>query len=118
MAFKVAVASSDGKFINQHFGRAEDFYIFVLNETGRGSFRFLEQRSSTSPCSYQQHDDALLEATAVLLADCKVVLVNRIGTGARMVLASKNIIALEASEFIGDALIKVGRSAHILTITA
>ena len=33
MPLRVAVASSDGKFINQHFGHAEQFLIFDANVT-------------------------------------------------------------------------------------
>ena len=114
MRVKVAVASSDGKFINQHFGRTKKFYIFVLNESGEGSFRFLEERDIVPPCSYQQHDDTLLEAAANLLGDCRIVLVSQIGHGARQVLAAKNITALEAPLFLEEALIKVAKSVHML----
>ena len=112
MAIRVAVVSSDGKFINQHFGRAEHFYIFALNETEKGSFRYLERRSSPRICFQQQHDENMLESVAGLLADCQVVLASRIGPGARRALAAKKILALEAPEFIGEALHTLGHSAH------
>ena len=30
MSYKVAVASNDGKFVNEHFGRAEKFMIYEI----------------------------------------------------------------------------------------
>lgn len=40
MSFKVAVASSDGKYINQHFGWAQQFLIFEIDDNGE--YKFLE----------------------------------------------------------------------------
>ena len=44
MAYKVAVTSSDGKFINQHFGRAQQFLIFEIDD--EGDYKFLELRKN------------------------------------------------------------------------
>ena len=39
MAYRIAVASTDGIVVNQHFGHAERFHIIELNaETGKYSF--------------------------------------------------------------------------------
>ena len=43
--YRVAAASSDGIVINQHFGRADIFYIYEV--TGKGNYRFLETRTVT-----------------------------------------------------------------------
>ena len=40
MSFKVAVASSDGKYVNQHFGMAQQFLIFEIDD--EGNYKFLE----------------------------------------------------------------------------
>ena len=41
MALKVAIASSDGKNVDLHFGKAKDFLVYELNSS---SFSFLEKR--------------------------------------------------------------------------
>ena len=46
MAIRAAVASSDGKIINKHFGKADYFLIFELRD---GEFRYIEKRN-TAPC--------------------------------------------------------------------
>lgn len=40
MSYKIAIATSDGKFVNQHFGRANQFLIVELK--GDGSYEVLE----------------------------------------------------------------------------
>lgn len=43
MSVKIAVATSDGKNVDLHFGKAEKFQIFALQN---GKFVFLEERKS------------------------------------------------------------------------
>jgi nitrogen fixation protein NifX len=112
MAFRVAVATNDGKFINQHFGRAQEFLIFDISEPDGNSYSFVERRQVTPPCVYQQHDDHQLAAAVALLADCRAVLVSRIGQTALTLLAAQGVTALEAPAFVDDALVKLGKSIH------
>ncbi len=42
MAYKIAVTSSDGVNVNVHFGAAEAFLIYTVDDSG--SFSFLEKR--------------------------------------------------------------------------
>jgi len=49
MSIKVAVASNDGKVINQHFGHAQEFLIFDLNDDG--TFEFVETRENVPTCN-------------------------------------------------------------------
>lgn len=112
MAWKVAVASTDGKFINQHFGRAKEFLIFSLEDQG---FTFLEKRSINSPCIADVEDhDRVLEETAQALADCQAVLVSQIGSGARMALLSQGVKPYVVTNFIGVALERLNLSLNRL----
>lgn len=103
MGVKVAVASTDGKFINEHFGRAKEFLIFNLDLEEK-SYNFIELRPNTPPCSGHEHEDNLLEQSVNLLSDCKAVLVSQIGPGAIQALDTKGIKALIVRNFIPDAL--------------
>lgn len=102
MAYKVAVASSDCKFINQHFGRARQFLIFEIKESG--GFEFLALRENTPPCGVGEHDDRLLGKTVDLVADCKVVLASQIGPGASDILLAQGIHPYSRPGFINDVL--------------
>lgn len=104
MAYKVAVASSDGKVINQHFGRATKFLIFEINND---KFKFLEQRDASPFCSNGEHDDNKLLSSVESLADCRAVLVGQIGHGAVEALRDKRIDAFNIHDLIEDALEKL-----------
>lgn len=101
MAYKVAVASSDGKVINQHFGRATQFLIFQINDNKP---EFIELRNTAPFCNGGEHDDNKLLSSAELLTDCRAVLVSQIGNGAVQVLKSKGVDAFDIKDLIEDAL--------------
>lgn len=114
MGVRVAVASTDGKFINEHFGRAKEFLIFNLNLEDK-LFNFIELRENTPPCSVHEHDDNLLDRSVNLLSDCKAVLVSQIGPGAAYALENKGIKALTIRDFIQNALTNILTSNIKLT---
>jgi nitrogen fixation protein NifX len=110
MKVKVAVASSDGKVVNQHFGHAKQFLIFELSESG---FDFLELRPNIPTCDQGKHEAAALDRTADLLGDCKYVIASRIGQGAANVLLNKGIRAYIDSNFIEDTLSRLLSSGKL-----
>ena len=75
---KVAVVSSDGKVINQHFGKASRFYIF---EVDSGKIQFLEVRETTPLCGSADYGnpEEVLGRTISLISDCEALLCSRIG---------------------------------------
>ena len=106
MVWKVAIASSDGVFINQHFGRAQQFQIYAL-DVQRQSFVLEEVRQTQGICSQQQHQPSLLSEKVAALSDCKMVLASRIGPGAADALLERGIESYVVADFIEDALAKV-----------
>ncbi|MBP2045245.1 NifB/NifX family molybdenum-iron cluster-binding protein [Methanobacterium aggregans] len=48
ISIRVAVASSDGKYVNQHFGHAGQFLIFDVDRSG--NYEFLELRENVPSC--------------------------------------------------------------------
>lgn len=104
MSLRVAVASSDGKVINQHFGRAGIFLVFDVDEKG---YRFVEERKSDPPCQLGEHDDNALDRTVGLIADCGIVLASMIGPGAEQAMNTRGIRAYAISDYIDRALEKL-----------
>ncbi len=102
MAFKVAVASSDGKYVNQHFGMAQQFLIFEIDD--KGNYKFLELRKNTPACEVGGHTDEAMERSVELISDCEAVLASQMGPGAVNALASHGIEAYAAPAFIDVAL--------------
>jgi nitrogen fixation protein NifX len=105
MSYKVAVASSDGKVVNQHFGRCRQFLVF--NITDQGAAEFSELRESEPPCGTGDHDEDHMAKTVEQFADCRFLLVSRIGPGAEAALGSKSIKAFAITDFIDKALEKL-----------
>lgn len=104
MAYKIAVASSDGKVINHHFGRATQFLVFTVEE---GKFNFFELIKTGPFCNHGEHDDNSLKSATDGLVGCRAVLVSQIGNGAAGILKSKGIDSFEIHDFIENALEKL-----------
>ena len=107
MAVRVAAASSDGKVINQHFGRATQFLIFDIEEK---SIRIVERRFSQCVCESGDHDDNRLADTVDLLRDCRIILVSRIGPGAKAAVNTAGLEVYEIGDFIEAVLINLQKS--------
>jgi len=98
---RFAVASSDGKTVNAHFGRSAEFMIYLLAQEG---YRYVETRRNTPACGMEHHNDDRLAASAALLSDCRGVLVGQIGPGAIDVLVEWGVLPFTMSGDIGNAL--------------
>jgi predicted Fe-Mo cluster-binding NifX family protein len=79
---KTAIASTDGKVVNQHFGRADKFYIVDVNEDTY-EFRLTEERKTVPVCQSGDHNDTDMAEAVERLSDCDSVLVSRIGIRAK-----------------------------------
>ncbi len=100
---KIAIATSDGVTVNEHFGHAKFFRVFELTDTG---YTFLEVRDAVAACQHQLgHDTTRFDKIIELLSDCDALLVQKIGEGAAAYLISKNVRVFEVSGMI-DAVLK------------
>lgn len=90
MADKIAIGSSDGQWIDQHFVNCTQFYIFHVDDGGEWSFA--EIRANDTSRFTGQHQESQLLQTLNLVADCSKVLVSRIGPGAKAMLLEKGIV--------------------------
>jgi predicted Fe-Mo cluster-binding NifX family protein len=105
MSIKVAVASSDGIVVNQHFGHTEQFIIYDLKD--KADFTFLEVRKINPPCSFGTHNQNALEEAVEKISDCNYVLCYQIGKGAYEVLKERGIYAFAVGDYIEAALIRL-----------
>jgi Uncharacterized conserved protein len=101
---RVAIVSTDGKVINQHFGKASRFFIFDVDDCGK--IQFLEVRETIPLCGSADngHADEVLNSIISLISDCKALLCSRIGSRPQEELRKKGIKAVEAPYFIDEAL--------------
>jgi predicted Fe-Mo cluster-binding NifX family protein len=110
LKLKVAVASSDGKVVNRHFGHTKQFLIFELSE---GVFNFLESRENIPTCRAGRHEPSDLATTAEIIKDCAYVVASRIGSGAASLLLDKGIRAYVDADFIENTLQKLLKSGKL-----
>ena len=119
--YKVAVASSDGKTVDSHFGHAQSFLILEVDEES-GSFEDVEERAVTagcagedcgavkgsSACGNSPHEAASpLDAVAASLKDVDYVLVAKIGPHAIRALTRFDITAYDIVLPIDEAINKI-----------
>lgn len=101
---RLAIASTDGKTVNQHFGRTPIFLIIEIDECYQS--RFLEARDNTPACASGEHDDQALARSVELLSDCQALFVLRVGNHARILLERTGMEVLEVADYFIDTAIE------------
>jgi Dinitrogenase iron-molybdenum cofactor. len=104
-SWRVAVASRDGKVINEHFGRASEFLIADVYRDG--SYKFIEKRTVKPLCSAGTHSDEALLSHISVLRDCIAVLAAQTGPSARRALEMNGIPVFDIPDYIDTTLQKL-----------
>jgi len=103
--YRIAAASTDGKTINEHFGKAGSFLIYDIDSTG---WNFVERREIKPLCgSCEGHNDESLSESVNAIADCAAVVAQKIGPTGRRALALNNISVFEQPDVIDNVLAKL-----------
>lgn len=93
----VAVATKGGGLVNQHFGHAKEFQIY---EVGGDEVRFVGHRKIDQYCQGGYSEEASFEHIMKAIADCKAVLVSKIGNCPQEKLQEAGIKTVEAYDVI------------------
>ncbi|WP_279605580.1 NifB/NifX family molybdenum-iron cluster-binding protein, partial [Aetokthonos hydrillicola] len=93
----VAVATKGGGIVNQHFGHAKEFQIYEVDSNG---VRFVGHRRVDHYCQGGYGEKATLENIINTIADCKAVLVSKMGESPKEKLQAAGIQAVEAYDVI------------------
>ncbi|MDR1721711.1 MAG: nitrogen fixation protein [Methanobrevibacter sp.] len=96
---KIAVASTDGKEIDLHFGDANQFFIFDLN-SDENKFEEIRKKADIP---LQEHTERW-RASIDLIEDCKAVLVSKIGKEPQIELRKLGIKAIKLDCKVKDAV--------------
>ena len=126
MAYKIAAASSDGVNIDVHFGAAQSFLIYEVND--KGEFSFLEKRDydesreaesidgkpaktagchgSGSGCG-QGGCSGGASAKVELISDVRAVIAEKIGFNVQKQLEKKAISSFDVDVTVNEALEKI-----------
>lgn len=96
---KIAVASSDGVNIDRHFGQAEEFYVYEIDDEGGIVQKERRVLSSREAVTFDK-----LETAVELLSDVSYVLCAQIGPHAIGRLAASNITGYALAGGVQKAL--------------
>lgn len=105
MGYRIAIASSNGESVNQHFGQTENFLIYEISAEGAV---FIEDRE-VIPASEGEHSEAGLKRVADELYDCSAVFVLKIGMKASRYLYQLGLKSFQVNyslNYIFEKLIK------------
>lgn len=97
----IAVASQDGREINQHFGHAERFLIFDVEGV---EVKLVDEKKVERYCTYDQDHPLrahVLKAIADALGGCRALICAQIGQGPQMEMERLGI-----ETFVADGPIK------------
>ncbi|MFH7029072.1 MAG: nitrogenase cofactor biosynthesis protein NifB [Heteroscytonema crispum UTEX LB 1556] len=93
----VAVATKGSGMVNQHFGHAKEFQVY---EVDGNEVRFIGHRKIDHYCQGGYGETATLEHIMEAIADCKAVLVSKIGECPKEKLHNAGIQTVEAYDVI------------------
>lgn len=106
---RAAFATGDGININRHFGVADRFDIYEIDEDTK-SFIKVDVRRIDSLGVSLQHDNSLLERLADAVEDCNIVFCAKSGEHARIVLDERNVQSIDIEREIEFVLKRFANS--------
>lgn len=100
---RIAVASSNGDRVDRHFGQTDDLWVFDVNANGRA----LVEVRNIDACAFGEEDRR--QTIYRLVADCKVLLIAKIGVTPQEKLASLGVEGIDkhANASVDAALLDV-----------
>ena len=99
---RVAIGTHSGVRVSEHFGQATRFEIWEVRPEGS---RLIETRVNRPACgSGCAHVDEMMDASVASVADCRAVVVARIGECALNRLDKLGVLAFETDDTVDDTV--------------
>ncbi|WP_026486047.1 NifB/NifX family molybdenum-iron cluster-binding protein [Caldanaerobius polysaccharolyticus] len=102
MVHRIAVATSDGKMVNEHFGHARHFLIIDIYQDG--NYEVVGIRDCIPACGFGDDGKDRMETVISAISDCNAVMVSRIGFSSMDRLRKRGILPLVMPGYIKDAI--------------
>ncbi len=106
MKYRIAIGSTDGIHVTEHFGGSRQFIIVEIDQE-RDEIKYIEER----PCAFNthcgEHQEELLREKIKVIADCQIVLVKKIGGQSEKILNHHDMIVLQYQGTIEAALSRI-----------
>jgi predicted Fe-Mo cluster-binding NifX family protein len=98
---RVAISSSDGRMVDEHFGTAVQFIILDIEDE---DIRFVERRPNQPACRGGTHGDGAIAGSIGVIADCQVLFTVRAGPPVLAELEARNVKVHMTCDSIVDAI--------------
>jgi nitrogen fixation protein NifB len=110
---RIAVGTSNGVSITEHFGFATEFQIW---DVAGAAPRLVETRQNVPACGAKRRTNSvdLMQGSVDAVADCRAVVVARIGECALTRLLALGILAFEANDTVETALREIALHPSVL----
>lgn len=109
--YTIAIASKSGLMVDEHFGHANEFYIYKIKNRETA---FVEKRMVLKYCTGEEEcdsEESKINHIINTISDCDAILVMRIGYNPSKVLESKGISVIQTcgriQEAVESALLKL-----------
>lgn len=105
----IAVASKDGKEINQHFGHAERFLVYEVEGV---EAKLVDEKKVERYCSYEPNHPMrapLLKAIADALQGCRAIVCAQVGQAPQMEMERLGLETFVAEGAIKPTLVELAK---------
>ncbi|MDR0905458.1 MAG: hypothetical protein LBN00_04705 [Oscillospiraceae bacterium] len=117
MRYKIAVGTTDGVNVTEHFGQAKGFFIYEIDQDSDETI-LVERRSFVDEdadggedCGCGGgHDETAVTSKLDALGDVQIILVQKIGGKSEKQVTLKHIVPLQFNGTIEDAFVKIKKS--------
>jgi predicted Fe-Mo cluster-binding NifX family protein len=110
MPVRIAITTSDGDYIDQHFGRATRFLLVDLDREGYRAVRW----EQALPAPRGEGHGETLGKNVALLQDAKILLTAKIGPRAAREAERKGLSVMETSDSVEAFLAGLLQSAYFV----
>ncbi|HXZ15841.1 MAG TPA: NifB/NifX family molybdenum-iron cluster-binding protein [Roseiarcus sp.] len=108
---RIAIGTHNGVRVSEHFGHATRFEIWEVSPNGA---RLVESRVNRPSCGVgSDRADEFMDASVAAVADCRAVVIARIGECALNRLDKLGILAFEADEPVDAAVRQLSHYAAL-----
>ena len=108
---RVAIGTHSGVRVSEHFGQATRFEIWEVRREGS---RLVETRTNRPACnSGCDYADEMMDASVASVADCRAVVVARIGECALNRLDRLGILSFETDDTVDDTVRQLANYAGL-----
>ncbi|MDT8718159.1 hydrogenase [Clostridium sp. 19966] len=104
MSYRLAIGSSDGVFIDEHFATALQFLIYEIEGE---NYEFIEKRNNKVLCQCVEYHNNKFSSLIEKIYDCRAILIGKIGPGAQAALKEQGIDSFSVTEYIEVAIEKL-----------